>query len=82
MIDLTGLDGCSFVLELEDGTRLEPSGYNPDGDLNAIPSIEWVDGKKVYIDYVPVTEWMSICMAGQMVMITCISEVKTSTVTD
>jgi hypothetical protein len=85
--DLTGLDGCGFVFELTDGTRLEPvrnigfCGTPPlpkevtDDPLN---SFTFVDGKKVWIDYVP-AEGASTCMAGQLVKITCIKEIPAGT---
>jgi hypothetical protein len=78
--DLTGLDGCGFVFELEDGTRLEPvkifmCGTPPITKDNTDPlhNFELVDGKKVFIDYEAI-QGASICMAGQTVRITCISE--------
>jgi hypothetical protein len=69
--DLTGLDGCRFVLELNDGTRLEPvltEVNTPPGEL------EWVDGKSVVISYEVLTDLGSYCMVGQPVKITCIIE--------
>lgn len=80
--DMTGLDGCGFVLELEDGTILEPlrvfmCGTPPLPDkmpydpLNNFPMI---DGKKVLINYEVVQDAASICMAGTVVKITCIKE--------
>ena len=51
--DLTGLDGCGFVFELEDGTRLEPQrmGYCGTGPLSKeitedpLFDFEFIDGK-------------------------------------
>ncbi|MBC6989373.1 hypothetical protein [Hymenobacter sp. BT491] len=62
--DLTGLDGCRFVLELSSGKRLEPAGeawtaYTPH------------DGEKVYIAYTDDPR-ASICMVGQTVKLVCI----------
>lgn len=79
--DLTGLDGCGFVFELEDGTRLEPvwvfeCGTPPLPEQpveNVFPDFEMVDGKEVWIDY-ELASSPSICMVGQTVIITCISE--------
>src|SRR5688572_19268096 len=57
--DLTGLDGCGFVFELEDGTRLEPlrigfCGTPPipeDLPKDPLSDFQFVDGKKVKISY-------------------------------
>ena len=81
VVDLTGLDGCGFVFELEDGTRLEPlrlmyCGTPPlpaEVTEDALYNFDFADGKKVLIDYDEV-EYASYCQAGQMVKITCISD--------
>jgi hypothetical protein len=83
--DLTGLDGCGFVFELEDGTRLEPYmiGYCGTPPLpkevteNPLYNFEWVDGKEVIIGFEEVEDAASICMAGPIVNITCLQEVIT-----
>ncbi|MFZ5973031.1 MAG: hypothetical protein ACOYXA_15695 [Bacteroidota bacterium] len=82
--DLSGLDGCSYVFELEDGTRLIaywewgwcgtpplPEGATEDPLYN----FEYVDGKKVLIGYEERPDVGGICMAGKMVKITCLEEV-------
>jgi hypothetical protein len=82
--DLTGLDGCGFVFELNDGTRLEPQRLMYCGTPPLAPEVtndplydfEFVDGKKVTISYEPV-EGASICMVGLMVKITCLTELTT-----
>jgi hypothetical protein len=79
--DLTGLDGCGFVFELEDGTRLQPFriGYCGTPPLpkgiteDPLYNFQFEAGKKVFIEYEP-AEGASICMAGQLVKITCIRE--------
>jgi hypothetical protein len=79
--DLTGLDGCGFVFELEDGTRLEPvflfwCGTPPiseEQQKDPLYNFEFVDGKQVLIDYELSTS-PSICMVGQTVKITCLTE--------
>ena len=81
VVDLTGLDGCGFVFELEDGTRLEPvrmmyCGTPPlpaEVTQDPLYDFEFANGKKVLIDYDEV-EYGSYCMAGQTVKITCISD--------
>jgi hypothetical protein len=81
--NFTGLDGCGFVFELEDGTRLEPlrSGYCGTPPLpkevteDPLYNFTFADGKKVKIEYEK-TESVSICMVGQTVKITCITEIE------
>ena len=81
--DLSGLDGCGFVFELENGTRLEPY-INPRAWCGTPPlakevtedplyNFQFVDGKKVFIEYLE-TDMAGICMVGEIVKITCISE--------
>lgn len=80
--DLSGLDGCGFVFELTDGTRLEPvrvfyCGTPPlpkEMTENPLYDFEFVDGQRVRISYTP-AQAASICMVGTPVTITCISEV-------
>ena len=79
--DLTGLDGCGFVFELVDGTRLEPirMGYCGTPPLSKeitgdpLFDFEFVDGKDVFISY-ELSQSPSICMVGPTVKITCITE--------
>jgi hypothetical protein len=81
--DLTGLDGCGFVFELADGTKLEPQmlGYCGTPPLpkevteNPLYNFQWVNGKQVRIGFEEVTDAMSICMVGKIVKITCIEEI-------
>jgi hypothetical protein len=82
--DLTGFDGCGIVLELEDGTRLEPlrlirCGTPPQAkqaEQDPLDGFVFYDGQLVTIGYEE-TESPSICMVGPVVRITCISEVGT-----
>ena len=79
--DFTGLDGCGWVFELQDGTLLEPLRLlrcgtpSPSKEANEDPLQDFVfeAGKRVFISY---TETLSpsICMVGPVVKITCISE--------
>ena len=76
------LDGCGWVFELEDGTRLEPviplvCGTPPlPKEITEDPlyNFEFVDGKEVLINYEPI-ESVNICMVGPAVKITCITEI-------
>jgi hypothetical protein len=80
--DLTGLDGCGWVFELEDGTRLEPQlifrcGTPPiPKEITEDPlyNFEFVDGKAVTIDYELVENGVSVCMVGPVVKIACLTE--------
>jgi hypothetical protein len=82
--DLTSLDGCSFVLELEDGKTLIPlrvlfCGTPPlpeNIEKDPLADFQLVDGMKVMINYEMLPEMVSVCMAGDLVKITCISEAR------
>jgi hypothetical protein len=79
--DLTGLDGCGFVFELNNGVRLEPlrlpyCGTPPlPKEITDDPlfNFQFVDGKKVKIQFEE-TKAGSVCMVGPVVKITCITE--------
>ncbi len=81
--DLTGLDGCGFVFELNDGTRLEPMrlmycGTHPlPKEITEDPlyDFQFVNGKLVRIGYEEIQDAASICMAGNIVRITCLEEI-------
>jgi hypothetical protein len=81
--DMTGLDGCGYVLQMQDGSLLEPlivfrCGTPPipeNEPADPMAGFELIDGKKVMIDYVPLDSAVSICMVGRVVRITCITEV-------
>jgi len=85
--DLTGLDGCGFVFELADGSKLEPQmlfycGTPPlpkEVTENPLYDFQWVAGKQVRIAYEEIPDAASICMAGKIVKITCLEEVLTAT---
>lgn len=80
--DLTGLDRCGFVFELEDGTRLEPvriffcgtPGPGPELQEDPLYDFEFIDGKKVKISYHLLNDYGSYCMVGPLVRITCLTE--------
>jgi hypothetical protein len=81
--DLTGLDGCGFVFELEDGSRIEPirpslfCGTPPlpkEITENPLYGFEFIDGKRVKISFEE-TGSPSICMVGLVVKVTCIEEI-------
>ncbi len=80
--DLRGLDGCGFILELDNGEKLEPvysTGWcgTPPLPAPAIENIQFIDGKRVSVSYKELEDRVSICMVGKVVEITCISEAET-----
>jgi hypothetical protein len=81
VVDLSELDACGFVFELENGERLEPfiffCGTPPlSAEQQVLSEFEFVDGKKVKLGYKLVPEGVSACQAGKLAMITCITEVE------
>ena len=85
--DLTGLDGCGFVFELEDGNKIIPirlffCGTPPlTTEVIDDPLLNFVfeDGKKVKIGYQEIeTGMVTTCMVGKLVKITCIEMVGSS----
>lgn len=78
MVDMTGLDGCGLMFELADGTRLEPEMRTyvqaPTKEEDPLYHFELKAGQTVKIDWQESTGLASICMAGPIVFITCITE--------
>ena len=64
--DLTGLDGCGMVIQLQNGSYLEPTNLHE-------MDIEMTDGKKIWISYHSLPNMASICMVGDIVEIDCIA---------
>lgn len=67
--DYTGLlDGCTFLIELENGERFNPIKMSVEG-------FEFRDGQKIKFGYIELDEMMSNCMAeSAFVEITCIQD--------
>lgn len=63
IIDKTGLDGCSFMIKLENELLLES---------NSIKEEFKKDSLKIWVKYIPKKGAMSICMSGKMVDIVAI----------
>lgn len=63
--DFSDLDGCGYLIVLEDGKKLQP------GEI-VDENWEWKDGQKIVFSYEPMPDMMSICMAGEIVKITAI----------
>lgn len=92
LLDLSKYDGCRFVFQLDDGTKLEPYITDciilGDGQRNVEPdpmmNFEMVDSKRVKISYRFLTDLnnehqLSLCQAIPVVKITCITEVERPT---
>ena len=63
--DYTGLDGCGFVLVLDNGEVLEMGGFDED------PDFQFNDGMEVSISYEEMQGMATICMVGPVVRIMC-----------
>lgn len=61
--DLTGLDGCGMVIQLEDQSYLEPINLS---DFSSNATIE--DNQKIWVKYIEVSGG-SICMVGKIIEI-------------
>jgi hypothetical protein len=66
--DYTGLDGCGFVVVLEDGAVLEMGAFDEE------PDFDFEDGMKVRISYEELSGMASICMVGPIVRVTCMEK--------
>jgi hypothetical protein len=67
MRDFTGLSGCGWVIELQNGSNIEPINLK---DFD----IPLYDGLPVWVDYKVASNAASICMVGEIVRINCIRE--------
>lgn len=67
VVDYTGLDACSLMIELSNGTVLEP--------VNLPKGYQLTAGASVELDYRVITTHASICMAGELADIVCIRNV-------
>lgn len=63
--DFSGLDGCQWMIVLDDGRRLIP--HFPSHML--VPRIE--PGQRVSIGFTPIDSIADVCMAGQHVAVDC-----------
>ncbi len=60
--NLTGLDGCGWIIQLSDSSRLEPINLE---DFD----VELIENKSVCIQYQERNDLASVCMVGKMVEI-------------
>lgn len=70
VVDMTGMDGCGLMIELEDGKKLQVTVL-PEG-------MELVAGQHIRFDYEK-AEGMGICMMGEMVKISCLEVIESET---
>ena len=66
--DYSDLDGCGFVIMLEDSTILEI------GDYDEEPDFSFRDGMTVNISYDKMKGIATACMVGTIVRITCMEK--------
>lgn len=67
--DMTKLDGCQFLIELESGEKWLPTKMEDE-------NFKLVDGQAVLFGYREVTDGMSACMAeSKMIEVTCIKTI-------
>ncbi|MEQ8425245.1 MAG: hypothetical protein RIA63_11085 [Cyclobacteriaceae bacterium] len=77
VVDLSGLDGCGLVFQLEDGTRLDPIHrvyvQAPTEDEDPLYHFDLKAGQQVRISWQEALA-LNSCMAGPLVYITCITK--------
>lgn len=54
--DLSGLDGCGYVIKLDNGTTIQP--------VKMLDNIVFSDNLRVRLSYVPLYDVATVCMAG------------------
>ncbi len=69
VMNYKGLDGCSYLLKLEDGSFLSPTIKDP----KVFDFRDFAKAKRVSISYVNTSGMMSTCMKGKIVEIKCCS---------
>lgn len=58
--NMAGLDGCKWMIELNNGSKIQPTNL-------AAFDIALAEGQKVWVEYVEQQGVMSTCMAGKVV---------------
>lgn len=69
LTDKSGLDGCTWLFTMADGKMLHPINLD---DFIEKP----MDGKRYVITYTKAEDMFSICMAGEMITLSCVSGLK------
>ena len=72
--DYAGLDGCGFVLVLEDGEVLDLRALSGWGAFG-VGRFSFNDGMKVRISYEEMSDMVRMCMVGPIVRITCMETI-------
>lgn len=67
VVDHTGLDGCKWIIEQEDGSKLIPIAADQQ-------KYNWKDGTQINFGFENENE-INTCMAGQTIHLTCLKEV-------
>jgi hypothetical protein len=73
--DYTGLDGCGYIIEMDNGEKLEPVEMTD-------TSFHFYDGQHVEVWYTELTDVGSFCMAGKIVRIDSIRALGCDAMTD
>ncbi|UII30649.1 hypothetical protein LVD17_20360 [Fulvivirga ulvae] len=79
--DHSGLDGCGFLLRLENGEYLNPvwpyfCGTPPQHEENPMENFEYVNGERLRIEYEYLEGFVTVCMKGNTVVIKSVEEVQ------
>ena len=69
IIDISNVDGCGYVIQLDDGTYLEPD------NLETFSTII-KNNQRVHLCYEKIPKKASICMLGEVVSIVWIEEIE------
>ena len=84
VVDMTGFDGCGFVLITPSGEKYEPvwrwgwcatPPMPEDYENDPLVDFELQDGQKVRFSF-ELSNTYSICMVGTPVIVTCIEEIE------
>ncbi|GAA0191088.1 hypothetical protein GCM10009122_53250 [Fulvivirga kasyanovii] len=79
--DHTGLDGCGFLFRLKNGEYLYPvwpyfCGTPPQAVENPLEDFEYVNGKRVRIEFEYLEGFANVCMKGSTVIINSVEDVQ------
>ena len=66
LVNKTGLDGCGWMIALNDGKTVNPT------NLNSF-DIKLIDNTKIKFSYLEKNDLFDTCMAGKIVEITCVT---------
>ena len=66
LINKTGLDGCGWMIALQDGKTVNPT------NLNSF-DIKLIDNTKITFGYKEKNDLFDTCMSGKIIEITCLT---------